>query len=32
MIPSIIFGGTYEDNRGLLRYNNSFDVSIVKII
>ena len=32
MIPSIIFGGTYKDNRGLLRYNNSFDASIVKRI
>jgi hypothetical protein len=32
MIPSIIYGGTYKDNRGLLRYNNSFDASIVKRI
>ena len=32
MIPSIIFGGTHIDNRGLLRYNNSFDASIVKRI
>ena len=32
MIPSIIFGGTYKDDRGLLRYNNSFDASIVKRI
>ena len=32
MIPSIIFGGKYKDDRGLLRYNNSFDASIVKRI
>lgn len=31
-MPSIIFGGTYKDNRGLLRYNNSFDASNVKRI
>ena len=32
MIPSIIFGGTHKDNIRLLRYNNTFDASIVKWI
>ena len=32
MNPLIIFGERYKDERGLLRYNNSFDASIIKRI
>lgn len=30
MIPSIILGGSHKDKRGVLNYNNSFDMSPVK--
>ena len=30
MIPTLILGGNYKDNRGVLKYNNVFDVSSVK--
>jgi len=30
MIPSIILGGSHKDKRGVLNYNNSFDMSLVK--
>ena len=30
MIPTLILGGNYKDNRGILKYNNEFDMSLVK--
>ena len=32
MIPTIIKGDFYKDNRGILRFNNNFDTSIIKRI
>jgi len=30
MKPNLILGGNYKDHRGILKYNNKFDVSLVK--
>ena len=30
MTPTLILGGNYEDDRGILKYNNEFDISLVK--
>lgn len=30
MIPTLILGGNYKDHRGILKYNNGFDMSVVK--
>ena len=30
MTPTLILGKNYKDNRGVLKYNNVFDVSLVK--
>ena len=30
MIPSLITGGAHSDNRGQLKYNNTFNLSQVK--
>lgn len=32
MIPKLISGGSYKDDRGELNYNNSFDLSQIKRI
>jgi hypothetical protein len=32
MIPKIIAGGSHSDDRGLLQFNNSFDVTAIKRI
>lgn len=32
MIPKIITGGSYSDERGLLQFNNSFDATAIKRI
>ena len=30
MIPTLILRGNYKDNIGILKYNNEFDMSVVK--
>ena len=30
MIPKVILGGLYADQRGSLRFNNDFDASVIK--
>jgi len=30
MTPTLILGGNYKDDRGILKYNNNFDISLVK--
>lgn len=30
MIPEIISGGSHSDERGMLRFNNSFDATMIK--
>jgi hypothetical protein len=32
MIPKIITGGSYSDTRGTIRFNNSFDATLIKRI
>ena len=32
MTPTLILGGNYKDNRGVLKYNNEIDISLVKRI
>jgi len=30
MKPTLILGGNHQDKRGILKYNNDFDVTLVK--
>ncbi len=30
MLPKIITGGNFKDTRGVIRYNNNFDYSLIK--
>lgn len=30
MLPSVIIGNVYQDNRGILKYNNAFNLSEIK--
>ena len=32
MLPKLILGGSYQDNRGVLKFNNAFDATLIKRI